>query len=78
MAISEAYLYLKKRFSRSIFLDKDWIVFLVLFIIFVALAFWSWRKWPDILIDFGHELYIPWQLASGKVLYKDIAFFIKF
>src|SRR4030042_3481929 len=75
MAISEAYLYLKKRFSRSIFLDKDWIAFLVLIIIFIALTLWGWRKWPDILIDFGRELYIPWQLASGKVLYKDIAFF---
>jgi hypothetical protein len=34
----------------------------------------SWRKWPDVLVDFGHELYIPWQLAAGKVLYRDIAF----
>ncbi|MFH0981307.1 MAG: glycosyltransferase family 39 protein [Planctomycetota bacterium] len=33
----------------------------------------SWRKWPDPLVDFGRELYIPWQLASGKVLYRDIA-----
>ena len=75
MTISETYLYLRKRCSRPIFLDKDWIAFMALFMIFIALAIWSWRKWPDILIDFGHELYIPWQLASGKVLYKDIAFF---
>ena len=36
------------------------------------MAFWSWRKWPDLLVDFGQQLYIPWQLASGKLLYKDI------
>jgi len=33
----------------------------------------SWRKWPDILVDFGRELYIPWQLTEGKVLYLDVA-----
>lgn len=32
----------------------------------------SWFKWPDILIDYGRELYIPWQITQGKVLYADI------
>src|SRR3954454_17090973 len=40
---------------------------------FAALTVWSWRKWTDPLVDFGRELYIPWQLANGKVLYRDIA-----
>ena len=40
---------------------------------FVALTWWSWRKWADPLVDFGRELYVPWQLANGKVLYRDIA-----
>jgi hypothetical protein len=40
---------------------------------FVALTLWSWRKWADPLVDFGRELYVPWQLANGKVLYRDIA-----
>ncbi len=35
------------------------------------LAF-SWRKWPDPLIDFGTELYTPWRLANGAVLYRDV------
>jgi len=42
---------------------------------FVALMLWSWRKWADPLVDFGRELYVPWQLANGKVLYRDIAHF---
>jgi hypothetical protein len=41
--------------------------------VFVAAAAWSWRKWPELLIDFGRELYTPWQLADGKILYRDIA-----
>ena len=31
----------------------------------------SWRRWPDPLIDFGRELYLPWQLSQGAVLYRD-------
>lgn len=40
----------------------------------VVLAAGTWRRWPDIMIDFGHGLYIPWQLSLGKVLYVDIAY----
>jgi len=40
---------------------------------FFLMSLWSWRKWADPLIDFGRELYIPWQIVSGKILYKDIA-----
>lgn len=32
----------------------------------------SWRKWADPVVDFGRELYIPWQLAQGAVLYRDV------
>jgi hypothetical protein len=34
----------------------------------------NWRTWPDLLIDFGHELYIPWRISSGDRLYADMAF----
>ena len=46
---------------------------LVLAVMFSVMIAWSWCKWPDILVDFGRELYVPWQIATGKVLYKDIA-----
>jgi hypothetical protein len=32
----------------------------------------TWRKWPDVLTDFGSQLYLPWRIASGEVLYLDI------
>ena len=32
----------------------------------------SWRRWSLIIIDFGRELYIPWKLSMGGVLYRDI------
>jgi hypothetical protein len=40
------------------------------FALFAAL---SWRTWPDILVDFGQELYVPWRLTEGDALYRDIA-----
>ena len=44
----------------------------VVILVFLGLTVWSWRKWSDPLVDFGRELYTPWQLVEGKVLYKDI------
>jgi hypothetical protein len=41
----------------------------------LAMLIWTWGTWPDVLIDFGHERYIPWRLAEGEVLYRDIAFY---
>jgi hypothetical protein len=40
---------------------------------FLALLIWTWQKWLDVLVDFGVQLYVPWQLTQGKVLYRDIA-----
>ncbi|MGD0389355.1 MAG: hypothetical protein ABSC42_10420 [Tepidisphaeraceae bacterium] len=40
---------------------------------FLAMLVWTWQKWADVLVDFGVQLYVPWQLAQGKVLYRDIA-----
>ena len=42
-------------------------------VVFAALLMWSWRKWPDPLIDFGRELYLAWQISEGRVLYRDLA-----
>ncbi|HEY2383305.1 MAG TPA: hypothetical protein VGK48_19190 [Terriglobia bacterium] len=37
----------------------------------IALAYNSWDKWPDPIIDFGRELYLPWRITQGAVLFKD-------
>jgi len=47
---------------------------LVLGAVLIAIAAMTWQKWPDLLVDFGVQLYIPWQLAKGAVLYRDIAY----
>ena len=37
-----------------------------------ALLHWTWLTWPNVLIDFGRELYVAWQLSEGARLYADV------
>ena len=39
-----------------------------------AMLAWTWARLADPLVDFGRELYVPWQLARGRVLYADVAY----
>jgi hypothetical protein len=40
-----------------------------------ALMFaWSYQRWPDLLIDFGRELYVAWRVSAGERLYADVAY----
>ena len=38
------------------------------------MAAWSWRTWPDALIDFGREAYVAWRLTEGAVLHRDVVY----
>lgn len=40
-----------------------------------ALAALTWRAWADVFVDFGRELYLPWRVSEGDVLYRDLAAF---
>ena len=42
-------------------------------VVFFERTVTSWRRWPDVVIDFGRELYAPWRLSQGAVLYRDVA-----
>lgn len=37
-----------------------------------AMLAWTWRTWPDPIIDFGREVDFAWELSRGKVLYTDV------
>jgi len=52
-----------------------WLGLIVIAVAFFCLAYLSWQTWPDILIDYGRELYVPWQLSEGRTLYTEIAYF---
>lgn len=48
---------------------------LILVAIGAFMVWMSWLRWPDLIVDFGREVYVPWQLALGEALYRDIAYF---
>lgn len=35
----------------------------------------TWLTWPDAVIDFSRELYLPWRVSCGDVLYRDLAYY---
>ncbi len=53
-------------------LDSNWAGLAVVAVAFVVAAAVSWRKWPDVIIDFGLQLYLPWRIDQGAVLYRDL------
>ena len=64
-----------EKFSRSrglAWLDSQWAGLAVVAVAFIVAAAASWRKWPDVLIDFGLQLYLPWRICEGGVLYRDL------
>ena len=40
---------------------------------FATLTWVGWLRWAEIMVDFGREVYLPWQICAGKVLYRDLA-----
>jgi hypothetical protein len=52
-----------------------WAGWLLIFSTGAAMTYWTWGAWPDVIIDFGRELYVAWRLTEGDVLYRDIAYF---
>src|SRR5438477_4717138 len=41
----------------------------------LAMLAWTWNKCPDPVIDYGREVYVPWRITQGQVLYRDINYF---
>jgi hypothetical protein len=54
---------------------SGWIGLAVVATAFAYAAVLTWRKWPDLIADFGMQMYIPWRLSEGAVLYRDIFYF---
>jgi hypothetical protein len=43
-------------------------------IVFALATALSWRRWADVLVDFGMQLYLPWRISEGEVLYRDMMY----
>jgi len=60
------------RIRSLAWLDSNWAGLGLVAVAFVIAAAVSWRKWPDVIIDFGMQLYIPRRICRGAVLYRDL------
>ncbi len=54
---------------------QRWIGPFIIAVATIVGLIWSWGTWPDVQIDFGRELYVPWRLTEGDVLYRDIKWY---
>jgi hypothetical protein len=54
--------------------SSSWIGPAVIALLFVFSAALTWRKWADIIVDFGMQLYVPWRISEGDVLYRDVMY----
>lgn len=68
--LEHSYATTKKVFQSEIAIRLICSLLLMSFVAFLLSL--SWLKWPDALVDYGRELYVPWQILHGKVLYRDI------
>jgi hypothetical protein len=50
-------------------------VALLPYLLFLALAVLSWQRWIEPYVDSGRELMVPWRVASGERLYRDVRFY---
>jgi len=44
------------------------------YLVFALLALVSWNRWIEPYVDSGRELMVPWRLARGERLYRDVHF----
>ena len=43
--------------------------------VMLAMLVWTWGGWADPLVDFGTQLFVPWRIVRGAVLYRDVAYY---
>ena len=55
--------------------DRPWWGLAVLYAIAILFLWISWNRTADIVVDFGRELYVPWQMNEGQGLYRDLEYF---
>jgi hypothetical protein len=66
-----------KTIGHQTFSPRQWYWFglAVVALVFVAEMALTWRKWSNITGDLGLDLYVPWRLSQGAILYRDVFIF---
>ncbi len=48
----------------------------ILTVVFSMMLWKSWRRWPGLIVDYGPQLYMPWQISEGAVMYRDFHYMV--
>lgn len=67
-SVSPETLATRSRFQKVM----EWAGPMIILIGFACMLWLSWQRWADVLIDFGNQLYIPWRITEGEILYRDL------
>jgi hypothetical protein len=51
---------------------RQWLPYICLGVIYLLLVVISWKRWANPIVDCGREMYVPWQISEGKMLYRDL------
>src|ERR1041384_3872602 len=51
---------------------RAWLPWIWLAGVYLLLVVVSWKRWVNPIVDCGREMYVPWQIAEGKMLYRDL------
>jgi hypothetical protein len=51
---------------------RTWLAWLWLAGLYLLLIAISWKRWANPIVDCGREMYVPWQIAEGHMLYRDL------
>jgi hypothetical protein len=58
---------------RSVWLR--WLGPIILLLVGAGLAAWLVPYMPDVMVDYGREVYVPWRITEGEAIYRDIEYF---
>jgi hypothetical protein len=54
---------------------RRWTGPIILLLAGTGLATWKLPLFPDAMVDFGREVYVPWRITEGEAIYRDIEYF---
>ena len=52
--------------------EQSWLWVGAIIAVFAFFAWMTWAHWGDVRIDCGREMYVPQELARGRMLYRDL------
>src|ERR1043166_2212861 len=51
---------------------RAWLPWIWLAGVYLLLVVISCKRWANPIVDCGREMYVPWQITTGKMLYRDL------